>query len=462
MTLVQEEPEIETVRNPEGKVDLTHSTSSIMDDDIDPSPNDVRPGGVWTVDELMWGKDENRYTGDKANRKVDPLDWGLPGYLTQQEVDVFVKFREEVYKRGGHFRETVYAFTEVEGEAYTLTRWLRARKFVYEDVITMVEEATACRDDPRKQKYYPDPEIALGVHPSVYINQYPQLYPCFAKNGCPVYISKPGSLDIDAVECITSLEGILKFHWHIMQHDYTNRLLKHKEEYPKFERFENVSVLDLENLTASKLNKRTLEIIKKQTVIDSLCFPETMNRMLIVNAPYFFNVTWTIIKRWIDPRTTGKIEMFSNKSSMMKRMRELVDEDQLPSDYGGKAKSTDHLMNMELPREMVRLESKVLYVKYKESYTLELMPGEEADVKIYTRGTKGAKFTIYDSDKNPLIQETEVIHHGSEDDEFEMPTNVQLTPIRIKGPKMLKIKAESDSRKVENFLLVCFVYPSTN
>lgn len=67
--------------------------------------------GVWTADELMHGKDGaaaslskdapasptngskrmslRKLKGSKS-KTVDPMDWGMPGHLTQEEVDVFV------------------------------------------------------------------------------------------------------------------------------------------------------------------------------------------------------------------------------------------------------------------------------------------------------------------------------------------------------------------------------------
>ena len=67
--------------------------------------------------------------------------------------------------------------------------------------------------------------------------------------------------------------------------------------------------------------------------------------MLIVNAPTFFAATWRIIKGWLDPRTAAKIEVISSKSAAEKRLLELVDADLLPTDYGGKAKDTETLMD---------------------------------------------------------------------------------------------------------------------
>jgi hypothetical protein len=185
---------------------------------------------VWDADRLMGN-------GVSKEAPKDPLLWGLPGHLTQEESDVFFKFRAELEKRGGEFRDTVYCFGEEEGEAFALSRWLRARKFVYEDVIKMVEEATQVRKHPKAKEFYPDPVDALGCEAALFFDQYPQLYSGIAKNGAPIFISKPGILNVDGMECITTLDGIIQFHWHVMMHDFANRLRVQKAENPdKFKR----------------------------------------------------------------------------------------------------------------------------------------------------------------------------------------------------------------------------------
>jgi len=100
----------------------------------------------------------------------------------------------------------------------------------------MVEEATEQRKEAKRVDFYPDGRAALGCAPSLFLANYPQLYPGFAKNGCPFFISKPGVIDIDAIECITTVEGIIRFHWHIMFHDFAKRLRKAKESDPNFTR----------------------------------------------------------------------------------------------------------------------------------------------------------------------------------------------------------------------------------
>lgn len=397
------------------------------------------------------------------SKKQKAMEWGRPGHLTPHEVAIFSQFRTEVNKRSGEFKNTVYSFTQTEGEAYTLTRWLRARKYNLADTIAMVEQATQCRSQPRQFDYYPDPHKALGCPPEIYLDQYPQVYSGFSKIGCPVFYSKPGQLDTDAIECVTTLDGILKYHWHVMQHDYKQRLLDFKEQNPSFTRFECVSVLDLSNLTLSKLGTRTMDIIKKQASIDSLCFPETMNKMIIVNAPRFFSATWSIIKGFLDARTTAKIELFSSTSAAEKCLKEIIDLDQLPSDYGGTAEST--ITTLEKMSPNAKLKTQILYIRSSDSTKVNIGDGEEADVWIYTRSNDGANFHIYDSnddDKMDLVKPVYVKHVGTVGGAGEeLPSNVHLTSGgKIVGPKVIKIKGISNGgmfSSSEIFLVACKV-----
>ena len=115
------------------------------------------------------------------------------------------------------------------------------------------------------------------------------------------------------------------------------------------------------------MGSRTLEIIKQQAKIDSLCFPETMNKMIIVNAPRFFSVTWKLIKGWLDPRTANKIELFSSTTAAQKKLRELIEHDQLPKDYGGSAEDTNKTLKDNALTEgedgMVRMITEVMRLR---------------------------------------------------------------------------------------------------
>jgi len=128
-------------------------------------------------------------------------------------------------------------------------------------------------------------------------------------------------------------------------------------------RFESFCILDLDHLTTSQLTRRALNIIKEQSAIDSICFPETMSKMLIINCPSFFPPTWRLIKGWLDPRTASKIEVISGKANSEKRLLELIDADQLPNDYGGKAKDTNTILMEDFGGTADRMSTHMLYLR---------------------------------------------------------------------------------------------------
>lgn len=420
--------------------------------------------GVWDVDKLMGNGEEGK--GAEA-AKVNPLYWGVPGYMTKDEADAYFKFKEEVEKRGDEVRKTVYSFGEIEGEVWTLTRWLRARKFVLEDAVKMIEEATECHKSPRENDYYANPMDALGCEVSLYFANYPQLYSGKAKNGAPIFISKPGVLNVDAIECITTLDGILKFHWYVEMHDFGNLLRREKEKNPDFKLFQCFSILDLENLTTSQLTSRALSIIKEQAAVDSLCFPETMSRMFIINCPRFFSASWRLIKGWLDPRTASKIDVISNKDQARKKLLELIDEDQLPSDYGGKGPDTKETLRNDIPGDAKKLHTEMLYLRGSGSTSLDISAKEFVEVEVWTRSTAGASFAIVDHNdkKTTFLPKQDVKHSGSGDDEKEHPTKCILTTReRLAGPLHIKVKADSYAGRFSchNYLVVFQFFDKPN
>lgn len=296
----------------------------------------------------------------------------------------------------------------------------------------------------------------------MFMAQYPQLYHSHAKNGCPVFISKPGVLNCDGMECITTLDGILKFHWHVMMHDYKNRLLKHKEAHPDFSNFQCVSVIDLEHLSTSQLSQRALSIVKTQTAIDSVCFPETMNKTLIINAPRFFSLTWNIIKGWIDPRTAGKIELISSRKSWEARLREIVDEQQLPSDYGGKGMATTETLAKEAPEGVIKQHHELVHVRSSGHSTVDVPQGGSLEVTVYTRSTTGVIISIVDeASKSKEHAKGVLVKHTGGTGENDKPTSVVITSERIKGPVKVRIKIDSKGGRFStagNFMVAGNIY----
>jgi hypothetical protein len=63
-------------------------------------------------------------------------------------------------------------------------------------------------------------------------------------------------------------------------------------------------------------------------------YPETLDRIFIIGAPYFFSTVWGWIKRWFDPITVSKIFILS-ASEVKPTLEEFIEPRNIPKQYGG-------------------------------------------------------------------------------------------------------------------------------
>jgi len=328
----------------------------------------------------------------------------------------------------------------------------------------MVEEATVATAEPRRKDFFPCPSKALQVESSLYIKQYPQLYYGHARDGCPVFISQPGVLNIDALECLTNSSNLIDFHWYAMMHEFNQRLKEVRtSSNAKFKRYECVCILDLAHLTPSALGKKTLNIVKVQSAIDSLCFPETLNKLIIVNAPAFFALTWKVIRGWIDPRTASKVDVLgSGKSKLLKKLSTFIDPAKLPSDYGGSGESIaeflkkDMLQAAQARREvgsilrLVEEDPCLISFKGRTSRSISVEAREIVKLSFLTRILAGSKVTVKDASSGKVLCSVNVVHQGKSDDdtENECPTRYDLDDhglAALYGPGTFDVEFDSNA-----------------
>ena len=85
--------------------------------------------------------------------------------------------------------------------------------------------------------FYPDPKIALGVDEAVFKSLYPQVFCGRAKNNCPLFIMKPGAVDINALECVTTIDSMIKYQFHCMVHGDGDEYREAQKIDPNFNRY---------------------------------------------------------------------------------------------------------------------------------------------------------------------------------------------------------------------------------
>lgn len=64
-------------------------------------------------------------------------------------------------------------------------------------------------------------------------------------------------------------------------------------------------------------------------------YPERLEKLFVVHAPYIFMTAWKVVYPFIDPKTRKKMIFVDNKS-LKSTLLEEIDESQLPATLGGK------------------------------------------------------------------------------------------------------------------------------
>ena len=240
---------------------------------------------------------------------------GFPGELTETELEAVKLFRKELQTRDPIYNQIVRSMSAVEKEAYALCRFLRARKFDVDKTFELLDEAKEHFAKARDNDFYPDLEQALGFQRPVFLSQYPAVFAGNAKNGCPVMYLQIGRIQPDGIKCIVSFDEVERYFWNDTIYSFVDVLKEGRRLNPQFVRTENIAVYDLKGASRSQVTSETFDMIKVGNQVMS-SFPETLHCLLIINAPGWFGMVWSIIKKLIDARTASKIEVVRSSPSL--------------------------------------------------------------------------------------------------------------------------------------------------
>ena len=187
--------------------------------------------------------------------------------------------------------------------------------------------------------------------------------------------------------------------------------------------------------------------------------------MLILNAPKFFTLSWGLIKKFIDPRTAQRIHVYSSGEKGMTALRQMVDQTEIPVDYGGTNVSISEAFRKEAADpELLRQDIQLLYVRKKSKATAkqtwELKQGECMTITAYTRSVSGGSITVLMNGVAVKTVEASCLFEGPE--EAPSPNAITLVS-KLSGPGTVSLKIKdlnnADSQKYRKesrgyFLLV--------
>lgn len=320
---------------------------------------------------------------NKSDRdsESEPKDYGKRGYLTSQQ-----QKNQEIFLNTCDRESLEMARYTLEDPGDTALRFLRSRKFIVDKALILLNENKAWRIANKAMEAAKlSPNEAGQCDLDVVKTFYPHTMRGMSKDNCPIVWEMTGQINPQAVMTIMTKETLLAYHFWCMQTNLDNHFKECANLPPLDEELDAASassavdapklpealdsgvtdlsdvsptirvppqqppaqyspypiattaVLDLQGFGLAQCGQKTMDQIKLYINTDNTCYPETLGKMLVINAPYLISSVWGIIKGWLDPRTVTKIEIISSTDASLKRLQELIDSDNLPKQYGGTA-----------------------------------------------------------------------------------------------------------------------------
>jgi hypothetical protein len=148
--------------------------------------------------------------------------------------------------------------------------------------------------------------------------------------GHPIYIDRPGQITPVDLTAQVELDEVITFHIRAMEELCILKEKINVGKGPEGRIYKHIVILDLDGVGMKHCSKQFYGPLQACINIDQNFYPETLYKMFIVNAGWFFKAIWNICSPWIDPITKQRIDWG------LDNVKDYIDPRNLPQFLGGK------------------------------------------------------------------------------------------------------------------------------
>jgi hypothetical protein len=245
-----------------------------------------------------------------------------------------------------------------ENEYLKILRFLRARKYDVNLTMDLIRNDVKWRVENRvcDLKDYQVEDI-IELSPTQMFEHFPAWVQGFDKEGRPVSYRKFGQLDCKKVLTLTTMENLVRFH--VWETEQALRLLYEQSEKMDANIETFTVVVDADGFGLRLFTNEAIAFAKALAITDSDHYPERLGTLFVINAPSVLWLSWRIVQTFLDEVTRKKIQIFSSdRSEWEPVLKEHIDVDQIPRQYGGTApdlSNEDCIRQMNPPRSPERI-----------------------------------------------------------------------------------------------------------
>jgi len=179
----------------------------------------------------------------------------------------------------------------------------------------------------------------------LFYETWPQDFHGVSKMGHPIYYEKTATIKPDEL-----LEKFTKEEIEMHHAQMQETLLCMKRELTEKTgqlTYKSIVIMDMADFGRKHLSSKFSDPIKAIIHIDQYYYPETLQKLFLINCPFVFRMMWAIIRPWLHPLTASRIEILGG--SYLPKLQELCDDDQIPVYLGGACKCCE---NVPLEKQM--------------------------------------------------------------------------------------------------------------